>query len=38
MTLTVVIKKEVEEAGYRLEHEFDFLDRQAFVVFAKKIK
>jgi ubiquinone/menaquinone biosynthesis C-methylase UbiE len=31
-----LIKKEMEEAGYRLESEFDFLDRQSFLVFSKK--
>ena len=31
-----VIKKEMEEAGYRLEQEFDFLDRQSFLVFSRK--
>jgi len=31
-----LIKKEMDEAGYRLEREFDFLDRQSFLVFAKK--
>jgi ubiquinone/menaquinone biosynthesis C-methylase UbiE len=30
-----LIKKEMEEAGYRLEREFDFLDRQSFLVFSK---
>ena len=28
------IKKEMQEAGYRLEREFGFLERQAFLVFA----
>jgi len=31
-----LIKKEMEEAGYRLESEVDFLDRQSFLVFSKK--
>ena len=31
-----VVKKEMQEAGYRLEREFDFLERQAFVVFSKR--
>jgi ubiquinone/menaquinone biosynthesis C-methylase UbiE len=31
-----VIKKEMGEAGYRLEREFDFLDRQSFLVFSRK--
>ena len=31
-----VIKKEMEEAGYRLERELDFLDRQSFLVFSRK--
>ena len=30
-----VIKKEMQEAGYRLEREFDFLDRQAFLVYSR---
>lgn len=30
-----VIKNEMEEAGYRLEREFDFLDRQSFLIFSK---
>jgi len=30
-----LVKKEMEEAGYRLEREFDFLDRQAFLVFSR---
>ncbi len=30
-----VIKKEMQEAGYRLERELDFLDRQAFLVYSK---
>jgi len=30
-----VVKKEMEEAGYRLEREFDFLDRQAFLVYSR---
>lgn len=31
-----VIRKEMEEAGYRLERELDFLDRQSFLVFSRK--
>jgi predicted methyltransferase len=31
-----VIKKEMEEAGFRVEREFDFLDRQAFLVFSRR--
>ena len=30
-----VIKKEMQEAGYRLEREGDFLDRQAFLVYSR---
>ncbi len=30
-----VIKKEMQEAGYRLEREFGFLDRQAFLVYSR---
>lgn len=30
-----VVKKEMQEAGYRLEREFDFLDRQAFLVYSR---
>ena len=30
------IKREMEQAGYRLQGEFDFLDRQSFLVFAPK--
>jgi hypothetical protein len=30
------IKRELEQAGYALENEFDFLDRQSFLVFAVK--
>jgi arsenite methyltransferase len=30
------IKKEMEQAGYALQHEFDFLDRQSFLVFTPK--
>jgi arsenite methyltransferase len=30
-----VIKKEMDEAGFRLEREFDFLDRQSFLVFSR---
>jgi arsenite methyltransferase len=28
------IKKEMEQAGYSLQHEFNFLDRQSFLIFA----
>jgi ubiquinone/menaquinone biosynthesis C-methylase UbiE len=30
------IKRELEQAGYGLENEFDFLDRQSFLVFTVK--
>jgi len=30
-----VIKKEMQEAGYRLEREFGFLDRQSFLVYSR---
>jgi arsenite methyltransferase len=30
------IKREMEQAGYSLQHEFDFLDRQSFLIFAPK--
>jgi predicted methyltransferase len=30
-----VVKKEMEEAGYRLEREFDFLDRQSFLIYRR---
>lgn len=33
-----LIKKEMDEAGYRLEREFDFLDRQSFLVFSKQAR
>ena len=33
-TAAEVIKREMAEAGYRLEREFDFLERQSFLVFA----
>ena len=33
-----LIKKEMDEAGYRLEREFDFLDRQSFLVFSRKAR
>ena len=33
-----LIKKEMQEAGYRLERELDFLDRQSFLVFSKKAR
>jgi hypothetical protein len=28
------IKREMEQAGYVLRQEFDFLDRQSFLIFA----
>ncbi len=36
-TASAVIKKEMESAGYHLQHEFDFLPRQHFLVFSKNI-
>lgn len=30
------IKREMEQAGYKLEREFDFLDRQSFLIFRVK--
>jgi len=30
------IKRELAQAGYRLQHEFDYLDRQSFLIFAPK--
>ncbi len=33
-TAPETIKKEMQEAGYRLERDFDFLERQSFLVFA----
>ena len=33
-----LIKQEMDEAGYRLEREFDFLDRQSFLVFSRKAR
>jgi arsenite methyltransferase len=33
-TPTESIKKEMEQAGYRLQKEFNFLDRQSFLIFA----
>ncbi len=30
------IKREMDQAGYNLQHEFDFLDRQSFLIFAPK--
>ncbi len=30
------IKREMDQAGYSLQHEFDFLDRQSFLIFAPK--
>jgi ubiquinone/menaquinone biosynthesis C-methylase UbiE len=35
-TPSEVIKKEMEQAGYALQREFDFLDRQSFLIFAPK--
>lgn len=31
-----LVRKEMDEAGYRLEKQFDFLEKQNFFVFAKK--
>lgn len=31
-----VVKKEMEEAGYVLAREFDFLDRQSFLIYTKR--
>jgi len=31
-----LVKREMDEAGYRLEEQFDFLEKQNFLVFAKK--
>ena len=33
-TRAEVIRSEMQAAGYRLEHEYDFLERQSFLVFA----
>jgi len=33
-----LMKKEMDEAGYRLERELDFLDRQSFMIFSKKAR
>jgi hypothetical protein len=30
------IKREMEQAGYVVQQEFDFLDRQSFMIFAKR--
>ncbi|MGH7929968.1 MAG: class I SAM-dependent methyltransferase, partial [Candidatus Binatia bacterium] len=30
------IKREMEQAGYRLAQEFDFLDRQSFLIFEQR--
>jgi arsenite methyltransferase len=30
------IQREMEQAGYRLQENFDFLDRQSFLIFAPK--
>ena len=30
------IKRELEQAGYALRQEFDFLDRQSFLIFSPK--
>ena len=35
-TPTEFIKREMEAAGYSLQHEFTFLDRQSFLIFAPK--
>jgi ubiquinone/menaquinone biosynthesis C-methylase UbiE len=35
-TPSEVIKREIEQSGYRLEQELDFLDRQSFLIFAAK--
>lgn len=35
-TASEVIKEEMESAGYHLQHEFDFLPRQHFLVFSLK--
>ena len=35
-TPSEVIKKEMQAAGYRLTHEFDFLSKQSFLVFSSK--
>jgi ubiquinone/menaquinone biosynthesis C-methylase UbiE len=35
-TATAAVKKEMEEAGYRLDRDFDFLERQSFLIFSKK--
>jgi arsenite methyltransferase len=32
------IKREMENAGYALQHEYDFLDRQSFLIFAPNKK
>jgi arsenite methyltransferase len=32
------IKREMENAGYTLQHEYDFLDRQSFLIFAPSKK
>ncbi len=34
-TATDVIRNELEAAGYTLEHEYDFLPRQSFLVFSR---
>ena len=35
-TPTEFIKREMDQAGYRLQEEFSFLDRQSFLIFAVK--
>jgi hypothetical protein len=30
------IKREMEQAGYTLQNEFDFLNRQSFLIFVPK--
>jgi hypothetical protein len=30
------IKRELEQAGYELQNDFDFLERQSFLLFAPK--
>ena len=32
------IKREMEQAGYTLQREFDFLDRQSFLIFAPRVR
>ena len=35
-TPTEFIKREMEQAGYSLQEDIDFLDRQSFLIFAVK--